>query len=262
VRKIEGQKTLLGRTMHAIFYDALHDEIIVPQEIAQAILTFRGGASGEEPPIRVIQGPLTQMHQPDKLDVDPVHNEIFVAQKDPINKVLVFRRDAHGNVAPIRILRASSGVRFEENVAVDPVNNVLLVSGAVVTGGRRETRLLVYNRTDEGTTAPKATIGGPGSQYTGGSMVVYPPKGWVVATSAWQGGSGGARASLARYDQYIGVWSIHDNGAVAPRWRLGGPNGTFLQIRNLALDAKNRSVIAADKRLNAVMTFSFPEMFQ
>jgi hypothetical protein len=53
-RRIEGQKTLLGRTMHAIHYNEVRDEIVVPQQFAQAILTFRGGATGEEAPIRII----------------------------------------------------------------------------------------------------------------------------------------------------------------------------------------------------------------
>ena len=61
VRKIEGQKAGLGRTMHSIIYDPLHDEISVPQDFACAILTFRGGATGEEPPIRILQGPKTQL---------------------------------------------------------------------------------------------------------------------------------------------------------------------------------------------------------
>ena len=42
--------------MHDIRYDAVHDEIIVPVPYAQAILTFRGGANGQEGPIRIIQG--------------------------------------------------------------------------------------------------------------------------------------------------------------------------------------------------------------
>jgi hypothetical protein len=54
VRKIEGQKTLLGRTMHSIVYDEIHDEFVVPQQFGQAILTFRGGANGEEVPVRVL----------------------------------------------------------------------------------------------------------------------------------------------------------------------------------------------------------------
>jgi hypothetical protein len=248
--------------MHAIAYDEVRDEIVVPQEIAQAILTFAGDASGEEPPLRVIQGPLTQLHQPDVLALDAPHGEIYVPQRDPVNKILVFDNKANGNVAPIRVLQSTGNVRFGNSVAVDPVNNVLLVSGSVLVGGRREDRLLIYNRTDEGAVAPQRMIGGPKSQYSGGSMVTYSPKGWIVSTSTWGRGDGGRGASLARYDQFIGVWSIHDNGDVPPRWRLGGPNGIFLQTRNIDLDEKNRSLIVADKRLNAVMTFFFPEMFE
>ena len=244
--------------MHAIAYDDVRDEIVVPQEIAQGILTFRGGAEGEEPPLRAIQGPLTQLHQPDKLYLDAVHGEIFVPQRGPVNTVLVFQREATGNVAPIRILRPTGGVRFGNSVSVDPVNNLLLVSGSVMNGSRWESRLLIYNRTDEGPVAPKGMIGGP--QYRVGAGVVYPPKGWIVSTSSW-GDARGERSSLAVDDQYVGVWSIHDRGDVPPRWRIGGPNGTFQMIRNLVLDPKHRSLIVADKRINGVMTFFFPEMF-
>ena len=88
--------------MHSIAYDPINDEFTVPQQFAQAILTFRGGASGEERPIRIIQGSLTQLRAPDRLDVDPVHNEIFVPEQ---NEVLVYRRGTSGNVAPIRVLK-------------------------------------------------------------------------------------------------------------------------------------------------------------
>jgi len=64
--------------MHGIAYDAIHDEFTVPQQFGQAILTYRGEANGEEAPVRVIQGPHSQLDAPEHLDVDPVHNEIFV----------------------------------------------------------------------------------------------------------------------------------------------------------------------------------------
>jgi hypothetical protein len=47
--------------MHDFQYDAVHDEIVVSSPLAQAVLTFRGGASGNEAPIRVIQGSLTRI---------------------------------------------------------------------------------------------------------------------------------------------------------------------------------------------------------
>jgi hypothetical protein len=94
-------------------------------------------------------------------------------------------------------------------------------------------------------------IGGPKSLYTGGSMAVYPPKGWIIATSSW--GSGRRGDSRLGDDRgFIGVWNIKDKGDVPPRWVLGGPRGTFQHIRTL---------MVADKRLNAVLTFSFPEIF-
>ena len=62
--------------MHSIVYDSVHDEIVVPQYFAQGILTFRGGVNGEEPPLRVIQGPLTRLAAPDQLAIDPVNNHV------------------------------------------------------------------------------------------------------------------------------------------------------------------------------------------
>jgi len=61
VSALEGQKTLISRTMHALEYDPIHDELCVNSPLNNAILTFRGGAKGEEAPVRVIQGPHTQI---------------------------------------------------------------------------------------------------------------------------------------------------------------------------------------------------------
>jgi hypothetical protein len=80
VRAIEGQKTQLGRTMHGIAYDAIHNEIFVPQQFGQGILVFEGNATGEIAPKRVIQGPDTQLIALDRLAVDPVNNEIYVPE--------------------------------------------------------------------------------------------------------------------------------------------------------------------------------------
>ena len=47
--------------MHGFTYDEIHDEFTVPQQFAQAILTFAGGASGEAAPLRIIRsGPLKE----------------------------------------------------------------------------------------------------------------------------------------------------------------------------------------------------------
>ena len=131
---------MLGRTMHGIFYDEIHDEITVPQPFSQSVMTFRGGADGEEPPIRVIQGPRTRLQNPDKMTVDPVHNEIFVPDGDSL---LVFPREANGDVGPIRVLGGPGSQWDPSEVAVDPVHNLLVVSASWQEGGDRRRGLMI-----------------------------------------------------------------------------------------------------------------------
>ncbi|HEV2686963.1 MAG TPA: hypothetical protein VGV35_00375 [Bryobacteraceae bacterium] len=257
IRKIEGQGSLLGRTMHGIAYDPIHDEFTVPQQFGQAILTYRGGANGEERPIRVIQGAHSQLRAPDHLDVDPIHNEIFVPTGESI---LVFPRDGQGDVAPIRVIAGPdtmlAGGGSESPLAVDPVHDLIMVGG---TAGKGETRLLIFNRTDSGNVKPKAVIGGPKSHLNsfGGPFTVYPPKGEIIVSVRGTG----PYAEMSSDEAYVGVWSIHDNGDVPPKWTIGGPKGVLRMPRGIALDVKHKNMLVSDKRLNAVLTFNFPEIF-
>jgi hypothetical protein len=255
VRKVDGQGSLLGRTMHGIAYDPIHDEFTVPQQFGQAILTYRGAANGEEAPIRVIQGPHSALDAPEHLDVDPVHNEIFVPTR--YGAVLVFPRDGKGDVAPIRVLQGpNTMLNGDAPIAVDPVNNLLLVGGSA---GRGQIRLLIFNRTDSGDVRPKAVIGGPKSHLYnfGGPFAVNPSKGEIIVSVRGPG----PFAELSSEEAFVGVWKITDNGDVPPQWTIGGPHGILRMPRGIALDVKNRNMLVSDKRLNAVLTFHFPEVF-
>ena len=251
IRKLEGQRTKLGRTMHGIAYDPVHDEFLVAQPFAQAILVFRGGATGDAQPIRVIQGPLTQLEDPDKVEVDVVHNEIFVPED---HKVLVFPRDANGSVAPLRVLESTGKTRWY-GIGVDAVNNALVLAG---WDGPRETNsfLHIFNRTDTGKVAPKAVIRGPKTGLKGTfGLRAYGPRGWILVTM------NGPEMSFPYDGAFVGIWSVKDNGDVPPRWTIGGPNGMLKQPRGIDIDPKNKTVIISDKALNAVLTYHLPEMF-
>src|SRR5262249_60983150 len=95
-----GQKSPLSRTMHGIFYDPIHDEIVVPVALGGAVLTLPGDAAGDAPPKRTLQGPKTGIVQPDTVYVDLAHDELIVESGD--DSVLVFPRNAEGDVAPKR----------------------------------------------------------------------------------------------------------------------------------------------------------------
>jgi hypothetical protein len=252
VRVIAGQSTKLSRTMHDIRYDAVHDEIFVANPFAQAILTFRGSATGEEPPIRIIQGPHTQMQTPDTLEVDPIHNEVFVPDVDGIR---VYRRDAQGDTAPLRILRSGRG-----RVAVDPVHNLLATGGNMMVDGKRQNGIFIFNRTDEGDAKPKAVISGPKTGLLSGEPYkFYPEGGFLVVAQATLSYEPEIYFDETKDIGFVGIWSINDNGDVPPRWRID--NGMH-KPRGVAYNARNKELYVVDMRLNALLTYSLPEMFE
>src|SRR5579884_3261172 len=158
VRAIQGQATKLSRTIHGLDYDPVNDEIIAPVYEAGAILVFKGGANGAEPPVRVIQGDKTKLLGPQTAAVDPVHNEILVGDASS-GSILVYDRMANGNVAPIRIIRGpNTGLREITGIAPDPKRNLILVVNMGAT--RDEHGVYVFNRMDQGDVAPKQIIAG------------------------------------------------------------------------------------------------------
>jgi hypothetical protein len=257
VRALEGQKTLISRTMHGFAFDNMHNEIVVTSPLAQAVLTFNGDAQGEVPPLRVIQGPHTQIDGPpnlgnDRVSIDPVNNEIYVPAVP--SAILVFDRMANGDVAPKRVLHGpdtgfqETGIRGMASVAIDPVHNVLVVNHG--------NALLIFDRTASGNAKPLRVITGPKSGVASiSSFRIYSPKGWIV--SAMQGGS-------------IGVWSVNDNGDVPPRWKIPVNQLTGYTASGIDLDPAHKEMLLScagqrsrprDGIANAVLTFSWPEIF-
>jgi hypothetical protein len=262
-RRIFGQATKLSRTMHDIRYNEARDEFYVNNPFAQAILTFRGGADGQEAPIRVIQGPKTRLISADTLEIDTVNNEILVPKG---NEVLVFPMTANGDVAPIRVLQggAKAGWRTGGGIAVDPVHNLLVTDGTVEVEGQgwrttyRQGResILIFDRTANGEAKPLRVIRGPNTGIHGiRQMQVLPKGGWIVISQITDGGIAEPEGT------FVGVWSINDNGDVPPRWKIEGKESNVMKKpRGVALDPKHKEVIVSDMRLNAVLTFYFPEI--
>jgi len=241
VRSIAGQNTLFTRTIHDMAYDPVRDEILVPQFFAFSILTFRGDANGDVPPLRKIFGPHTQLKNPEALALDWIHGEIFVPQGE---RVLVFPREANGDAAPIRILGGPDSPVNGGRLTVDPVHNLLIASA--------DTGLKIYDRLAQGNDKPLRIITSRAAQNVG-LMTTNPASGMIFANVRMEG----------RYEaaDYVGIWSIYDTGDVPARWTIGGPNGLLKDVRGIAVDAKNKQVLVSDKTLNSVMTFSLPEAF-
>jgi DNA-binding beta-propeller fold protein YncE len=283
-RVIEGQATKMGRTLHGIAYHPGRDEIAVNNPTASAVLVFRGGANGNEAPVRMIQGPKTKLVFPHSVAVDVQNNELIVL--DPGSQsVLVFPFDANGNVAPLRILNGlNTRLRYVVGAAVDPVNNLLIVA-TTPTGGRPSpggpplvNGLAIFNRTDSGDVAPRSVIAGPKTGIQLYPWQVQVHQGQIYAAIAnffyrrlysnitLRPGLDPATEIVSPWQSarvgFIGVWKVTDNGDVAPMAIIRGPGSGLIHSAGIALNLKHKEIYSVDSVRNGLLTFLVPEFFQ
>ncbi len=271
-RVISGQKTRIGRTIHGIAYNAVRDEIVTVNPLAAAILVFRGGASGEEAPLRVIQGPSTHLILPHAVSIDPQNKEIIVGDRE--SEVVVFPDAGDGNLAPRRLLRgAKTKLAFVVGTAVDSARNLLFVANS----GPGATGILIFNRTDTGDVAPRAMLSGPRTGLTYPWEVrVYGDQLFVGGTNSdyrmpYDRGELHPRADLAGIPQspwrsdtlgFIGVWNVTDCGDVPPRAIIRGALSGLIHPTGVALDPEHGELIASDSVRNGIFTFLVPDFFK
>lgn len=272
-RVIEGQATRMSRTIHEMDYDPIHDEIIVTNPQAGAILVFRGSANGNEAPIRVIQGSNTRLFFPHTVSVDTKNDEILVG--DPGRRgVLVFPRNGNGNVAPKREVTPKSGF-WIVGTAVDPVNDLLVVALRIRVGGQGA--LYIYNRTDSGDAEPRAIIAGPKTGILSPWQVeIYDGKIFVaLANNVYRALYEGVfqRAGVPKDVEIsspwrsdvmgsVSVWNVTDSGDVAPRAIIKGPVSDLVHPGGVALNSRFGEIYASDSFRNGVYTYLVPEFFR
>jgi DNA-binding beta-propeller fold protein YncE len=117
-----------------------------------SISVYSRTASGDMRPLRVIEGPRTQLNWPAALAVNMERGELYVAN-DADNSVLVFRATDQGDVAPTRVIRGpQTGLKNPTGLFLDTTNGELWVSSM---GNHRAT---VYTLDANGNVPPKRTI--------------------------------------------------------------------------------------------------------
>jgi DNA-binding beta-propeller fold protein YncE len=198
VRYIRGADTRLADP-HGIYWDETHNEIAVanhgnfrglvrdigagciPTGTADAeggefqppsIAIYSAEAEGNQKPLRVIQGPHTQLDFPMGIAIDPAHGEIAVANNGD-SSILIFARSASGDVAPVRVIKGSqTGVNRPMGVAIDGKNDELWVANF------GDHSAVAFQRADAGNVAPRRVIrsapaGTPVSGFGNPQTVAY-----------------------------------------------------------------------------------------
>ena len=122
------------------------------KNLPPSITVYARTASGDTAPLRVIQGPKTQMNWPTGIAFDPRNNEIYVAN-DMGDSILVFSASASGDAAPTRVLTGPKTlIKNPTGVYVDSNNDELWVANF---GNHTAT---AYKLSAAGDTAPVRVI--------------------------------------------------------------------------------------------------------
>jgi hypothetical protein len=266
-RILTGQATRLGRTVHGIVYDPLHDEMVVPNALADAVLVYRAGAEGAEPPVRVIQGPCTRLVTPHAVSLDLENREILVASLTG-RAVYAFSWDANGDAKPLRVLHGpKTKLGHVVGLGVDPKRNLLAVANSK--------DILIFNRSDNGDVAPRAIIAGPktGIGDEPWQLHVYQGRIFLAASNHLHQNLYSAVTPKGTYSKppedpwidpnlgFIGIWNMTDNGDIAPRRMIKGPFSGLLHPVGLALNSKDGEIYVSDSVRNALFTYLVPDFF-
>jgi 6-phosphogluconolactonase (cycloisomerase 2 family) len=93
-----------------------------------SITVYPLNADGDTAPLRIIQGPKTQMDWPGAMSVDPATGDLYVAN-DMGQSVIVFHSRDQGDVAPARVVKGpKTHISYPTGVFVDAKNKEFWVS--------------------------------------------------------------------------------------------------------------------------------------
>jgi DNA-binding beta-propeller fold protein YncE len=120
--------------------------------VPPSITVYSKNATGDTPPVRVIQGPKTGLNWPTGIAIDQDRGDLYVTN-DTTDAILVFDADASGDVAPRRVLKgAKTGLKNPTGLALDMQHGELWVANF---GNHTAT---AYRLNAQGDTAPLRTI--------------------------------------------------------------------------------------------------------
>ena len=251
LRVLEGTKTRLSRSLHGIYVDIPNDEVVIPSNVAGAILVFGRTQSGNTPPRRMIQGSRTHLHSPQGVAVDNKHDELVVSN-DTRQSILVFERAANGNVAPVReIIGPKTGITNPQGIVVDPVHDEIILSDEGGKGTKMPPALRVFRRTDNGDVAPLRVISGSDTGMLRPRQIQLDiERDEVVIADR-------GLVQEFRYDTpgFLAVWNRTDSGNVAPKKLIRGPKSQLTSPRSVYVDPKNGEYGAGDTNSHSIMVF-------
>lgn len=163
------REILTPHATYGIAVDEEHQELFLTLETDSAVVVYRKMASGDEKPLRTLEGPHTRLEGPHGIAVDPQNNWLFVSNygnaKDPRSpasekfgtpSITVYSLQANADAPPVRAIEGpKTQMDWPSALFVAPERGELYVANAVTNS------ILVFHESDSGDAAPARIIKGP-----------------------------------------------------------------------------------------------------
>lgn len=143
-------------TFNGIALDTKNNVVVMSDENRKSILSYDRSAESNSaevtPELRQIIGPQTEVGYIAGVEVDPERKEIYAANNDIEDRIVVFEYDAQGNLKPKRHLYVPHQTW---GVSLNPVQDQIAISVQQLA------MVLIYRREASGLEAPLRVIKGP-----------------------------------------------------------------------------------------------------
>ena len=229
------------------------------------MMVFPYDASGNVKPKRVLNVP----HQAWGLSISPERGELAISV-EAARQVVVYKRDAKGSDAPLRIIRGPlTGLGDPHGVYLDGINNELVVANHGNNGGRQPAPGDGPARQRGARVAESEPI--VGGRFEEPSITIYPAdaKGNVAPIRKIQGPKTGlnwpmaidvdvARNEIAvanNGDSSIRIFRRTDAGNVAPTRVIKGALTLVTGPMGVAFDRKNNEIWVANYGDHTALVF-------
>ena len=198
-------------------------------------------------PKRVIQGPETDIQYNNGIYIDPKNGDIYSVETDTGDEVVVFPREANGNVKPARILETP---HRGFSLAVDEERQELYV------GVQHPPEVAVYRKAASGDEKPLRSLRGESTRLSDVHGVALDTKNQLMFVTNWGHVSDASTAGTGRFeDPSISVYPMGSAGDTAPLRVIQGSKTQLNWPAQMALDTETGDIYVANDIGHSVVVF-------
>ena len=202
-------------------------------------------------PKRVVGGLNTKLEFNCGLYVDPKTGDVYSVNNDTVNTMVVFSRDARGNVLPKRELETPHGTW---GIAVDEARQELFLTV------EHRNFVVVYRKMAEGDEEPLRTLTGEHSRLADPHGIALDTKnGWMFVSNHGNRREhrGGRRVpgSGKFYPPAITVYPLDASGDTPPLREIAGPKTQLNWPAAMYMDSERGELYVANDTGNSILVF-------